>query len=153
MTEVVVKLAEVLNFAAKRPAAPATPTCPHCGASRMVRSYVRHGERWRGTLLNRSPFRCVTCSHRSWHQATAVSSDVVEDQAWRDACRRPDVDALDLSEVDQQLQGVPQPTTKIAGVAVPVIDWQIVALVRNIGERIKELQARQHGTPRGYRNF
>jgi hypothetical protein len=145
MTDVVMKIARVVgSFAAKRPAVPGLPRCPHCGASRMVRSYVRYKERWRGHLLNRSPFRCGTCSRRSWHQAAAVVPHAVDDQAWRDACREPDIDTLDLSEVDRQLKGTR--AGKIASFNPPIIDWQIVALVRTIQERIQELQSRQHGT-------
>ena len=146
MTDVVVKIAGVLgNFAARR-AAPALLNCPHCGAKKMVRSYVRYSERWRTNLLNRSPFRCGICSRRSWHQTAAVFADVVDDQAWREACREPDIDALDLSEVDQQM-GANQRTGKIATINLPTaIDWQIVALVRTIEQRIQELQSRLHAT-------
>jgi hypothetical protein len=149
MSDVVVKIARVLgSFAAKRQATPGLPSCPHCGASRMVRSYVRYKERWRGHLLNRSPFRCGTCSRRSWHQAAGVVVHAVDDQAWREACREPDIDTLDLSQVDQQLRGVW--VGKIASVRTQTIDWQIVALVRSIQERIQELQSRQHRTSRAH---
>jgi hypothetical protein len=152
MTDVVMKIARVVgSFASKRPAALGLPRCPHCGASRMVRSYVRYKERWRGNLLNLSPFRCGTCSRRSWHQAAAVVAHTVDDQAWREACREPDIDTLDLSEVDQQMRGVR--ASKIASFNPPMIDWQIVALVRTIQERIQELQSRQHGTSRARRAF
>jgi hypothetical protein len=150
MTDIVLKIAEVVgNFTAKRPSATDMPICPHCGASRMVRSYVRYKERWRGNLLNRSPFRCATCSRRSWHQAAAVVAHPVDDQAWREACRAPDVDTLDLSQVDQQLLGVR--AGKVGSLKPSTIDWQIVALVRAIEGRIQELHSLQQGTPRAHR--
>jgi hypothetical protein len=112
----------------------------------MALSYVRRNERWRSKLLKRSPLRCGSCSRRSWHQAPAVSAGAADDQAWWEACARPDTDMLDLSDVDRQLLGVRQRADKSTSVDSSSIDWQIVALVRSIEARIQELQTRRHGT-------
>jgi hypothetical protein len=151
MTDVVVRIAAVLgNFAARRSGS-ALRGCSHCGSSRMVRSYVRGIERWCPKLLYRSPFRGGSCSHEGWRQPAVVSARAVDDRAWGEACARPDIDTLDLSEVDQSI-GARTRAGKIASVSPTVIDWQIVALVRNIEERMNQLQSRRHGVSSRYQD-
>ena len=102
-------------------------------------------------IWSRTPFRFGSYSRRSWHQVhqePAPPADAVDDSAWSKACSQADIDTLDLSEIDQQLleDHQPEPANKIASAHAPVVDWQIVGLVRTIEQRIQELESLRHGT-------
>ena len=99
-------------------------------------------------IWSRTPFRFGSYTRRNWHQEPALPADGVDDSAWMKACSQADIDTLDLSEIDQQLleDHQPEPANKIASAHAPVVDWQIVGLVRTIEQRIQELESLRHGT-------